>query len=102
MAKFQKGQNRPDGAGRKAGTPNKTTSECKEAISELIAGNMPKLQTWLDKIAEDDPAKAFDLLIKMMEFSVPKLSRIESKDQKPDTIKQISIEFIKCKKEDVI
>lgn len=81
MAKFQKGQNRPDGAGRKAGVPNKSTAECKEAITDLISGNIPKLQMWLDKVAEDDPAKAFDLLIKMMEFSVPKLSRIESKDK---------------------
>lgn len=95
MAKFQKGQNRPDGAGRKAGTPNKTTAECKEAISELIAGNLPKMQTWLDKVAEDEPAKAFDLLVKMMEFSVPKLSRMESKETITNDIRKISVQFIK-------
>lgn len=87
MAKFQKGVPRVKGAGRKAGTPNKTTSECKEAISELIAGNMAKMQTWLDKVAEDDPARAFELLIKMMEFSVPKLSRtVFKQDEKQGSL----------------
>ena len=81
MAKFQKGQSRPEGAGRKIGTPNKVSTESKEAIATLIACNIPQLQTWLDKVAENDPAKAFDLLIKMMEFSVPKLSRIEGKKE---------------------
>ncbi len=77
MGKFQKGQSRPDGAGRKTGTPNKVNADTKYAVADLIAGNMPKLQIWLDKVAENDPAKAFDLLVKMMEFSIPKLSRTE-------------------------
>lgn len=77
MAKFQKGLPRPIGAGRKAGTPNKSTTEFKKAISELISGNVDNLQTWLDYVAKDNPVKAFDLLIKMMEFVIPKLSRTE-------------------------
>lgn len=95
MAKFEKGLPRPIGAGRKAGTPNKVTSEFKDTISELVSGNKDKLQIWLDDVAKDDPAKAFDLLIKMMEFVIPKLSRTEYKDPaRESTTQQINVQII--------
>lgn len=94
MAKFKKGVPRAVGAGRKAGTPNKINSEFKETISEFVNFNSPKLQIWLDKIAEDDPAKAFDLLIKMMEFVVPKLSRTEYKEPERDLNRSINIQIV--------
>ena len=94
MAKFEKGLPRAEGAGRKAGTPNKTSSEFKEAVAELIDCNQSKLQIWLDKVAEDDPAKAFDLVIKMMEFVIPKLSRTEYKEPAQESITQVNIQLI--------
>ncbi len=95
MSKFKKGVPRAEGAGRKAGTPNKINSEFKEAISEFVDFNSPKLQIWLDKIAEDNPAKAFDLLIKMMEFVIPKLSRTEYKGPETKENTTITINFVK-------
>jgi hypothetical protein len=94
MAKFEKGLPRPDGAGRKAGTPNKTTAEFKEAVADLIAYNQSKLQTWLDDVAKDDPAKAFDLLLKMMEFVIPKLSRTEYKEPENQQTSVINIHLV--------
>ena len=94
MAKYEKGIPRPLKAGRKAGTPNKATSEFKDTISELVSGNQEKLQIWLDKVAKDDPAKAFDLLIKMMEFVIPKLSRTEYKDPAQESITQVNVQFV--------
>ena len=35
------------------------------------------MQDWLDKVAKRDPAKALDLLARLAEFLVPKLSRSE-------------------------
>ncbi len=94
MAKFEKGLPRPIGAGRKTGTPNKATSEFKEAVAELISCNQSKLQTWLDDVAKDDPAKAFDLLLKMMEFVIPKLSRTDYKDQTLENITRVNVQII--------
>jgi len=48
------------------------------AICELTDANIENVQTWLDKVSTEDPAKAIDFLLRMLEFSVPKLSRVES------------------------
>lgn len=98
MGKFKKGMSRLDGAGRKAGTPNKVNSDVKEAMTDLISLNVSKLQNWLDKVAEDSPAKAFDLLIKMMEFVLPKQSRVEYQDpQREEQVSKIVVEFVESK-----
>lgn len=48
------------------------------AICELTDANMVNVQTWMDNVSQDDPAKAIDFLLRMLEFSVPKLSRVEA------------------------
>lgn len=48
------------------------------AICELTDANITSVQVWLDKVAKDDPAKALDMILRMLEFSVPKLSRVEA------------------------
>jgi len=48
------------------------------AICELTDANITNVQVWLDKISTEDPAKALDIILRMLEFSVPKLSRVES------------------------
>ena len=76
MPRPTKGTRTP-GSGKKKGTPNRVTTEMREALLVFVELNMPKLQIWLDRVAEDDPAKAFDLFIKMTEFVIPKLARID-------------------------
>lgn len=69
------------------------TSPVKRALAELMEKNAPELQGWLRQVAEGvplkqgnrkvpgkyvvppDPGKAFDLLLKVAEFNVPKLQR---------------------------
>ena len=48
------------------------------AICELTDANIESVQLWLDDVAKLDPAKAIDFLLRMLEFSVPKLSRVEA------------------------
>ena len=77
-------------AGRKAGVPNKATTEAREAVKALLDANLPYLQTWLYNTAEglkDDetgkyivlpnPGKACDIVQNMVEYAVPKLARTE-------------------------
>ena len=61
--------------GRTRGTPNKQTSEIREAYRMLIENNLDNLAYWIETIAENSPEKAIDILIKLSEYVVPKLNR---------------------------
>jgi hypothetical protein len=68
------------GIGRVKGVPNKATGMAREAIAKLVEGNVDQLQDWLAQIAADEkqgPAVAFKLLMDVMEYHIPKLSRAE-------------------------
>ena len=91
--------------GRQAGTPNKATSEAREAISQILDVNVLKLNEWLDAVAEGvrvvryaadgseyeeyvvkpNPAKAFDMLHSLLEFHVPKLTRMQVSGHEADS-----------------
>lgn len=71
-----RGGKRP-GAGRPKGSPNKATTDARAAISQIIEGNADKVQGWLDRTARKMPHRALDLYIKLAEFAIPKLGRIE-------------------------
>ena len=82
-------ESRKKTGGRKAGVPNKVTTEAREAVKALLDANLPYLQTWLYNTAEglkDDsgkyivlpnPGKACDIVQNMVEYAVPKLARTE-------------------------
>lgn len=82
--------------GRLAGTPNKTTSDARKVLVEILEGKAYRLSEWLDAVAEGirktdpstgkptdeylirpNPAKAFDLFHSLLEFHVPKLTRVQ-------------------------
>lgn len=63
------------------GVPNKNTSEIREAYQLLVDSKLPELSTWLDRVAEDHPEKALDLIIKISDFIIPKLQRTEIKGE---------------------
>jgi hypothetical protein len=77
------------GAGRPMGSPNKATTDARQAIGSFVDGNAHRLTQWLDRVAEgvqdDDgnfivppnPAKAFDMFQSVVEYHVPKLARME-------------------------
>jgi hypothetical protein len=78
------------GAGRPAGSPNKSTSMAREAIARFVDGNTEKMQGLLEQVANGDfdeaegkylvfpnPEKAFAMLQSVVEYHVPKLARQE-------------------------
>lgn len=90
---FKPGQSgNPDG--RKKGSQNKYTKQVKEAMGMLLEGNLDNLSIWLAQIAAEDPAKAMDIIIRLSERFVPKLSQQQiTGGDGEDLFKNISFKF---------
>jgi hypothetical protein len=58
--------------GRPAGIPNKATVKIKDAYAALISNNLDRIQSLLDRVAQDDPKGALDLLIRLSPFVIPR------------------------------
>ena len=72
--------------GRIKGTPNKATVRLREAFRELLEDNMGRLQELLDKVAEKNPQKAIELMLKLSEFVLPKLRAIEVNNESEEAM----------------
>lgn len=85
-------------SGRKPMATSKEIKQAREAIAKFCDMNSSKIQTWFDKVAEDNPEKALDILYKYMEFHVPKLSRQDwqplGSDGEPTDL-NIEVTFVK-------
>ena len=65
------------GRGRKKGEINKVTRDVREIIAKVAEANAPKIAGWLARIGRNNPAKAMDLYLRMLEYHIPKLTRTE-------------------------
>ncbi len=80
------------------------------AICELTDANIANVQKWLDTVSTEDPAKALDIVLRMLEFSVPKLSRVEAQitaggstgDLGDLTVRDLQEMVLKARQEDAI
>lgn len=80
--------------GRPKGAPNKNTENIKQAFKDLLENNVDNISGWLTKVAEKDPARATELLIKLSEYVVPKLARTEvTGNDGEDLFKNIQFNF---------
>ena len=71
-----RGGRRP-GAGRPKGSANKVTTAQREAFLATFHRLAPDLEGWIRRAAEENPAKAADLVVRMAEYHVPKQNRME-------------------------
>ena len=87
----------PEGSnpgGRPKGSKNRNTQLIREAYQQLTENNLVAMSEWISRVAEEDPAKAFDLMIKLSEFIIPKLARTELTGQNGDDLfKNLRFEF---------
>lgn len=70
-------QRPPGRPGRKPGSLNRATSDVRAAFTLLVENNAPKMQRWLDRVATTDPGRALDVIAKLSDFVIPRLSRTE-------------------------
>jgi len=70
--------------GRSKGTPNKATADVRATIALVAERNVSKLERWIGRVAKDDPARAADLYLRLIEYHIPKLARNDlTSDGKP-------------------
>ena len=73
-------------SGRPKGTANKATTEIKEAYINLIHGNLHEIQEWINRVAQRNPEKAFDMLMKLSPFVIPKKQEMDLNIENPINI----------------
>jgi LytS/YehU family sensor histidine kinase len=80
--------------GRTKGQTNKTTAEIRDAYQKLVEDNLTNMTEWLTQVADQNPERAMDLVLKLSEYMIPKLARQEvtGADGK-DLFKNITFEF---------
>ena len=91
---FQKGNQL---AGSRKGVPNKTTAEIRNAFQMLVEDNLDNMKVWLSDVAQEDPERALEIILKMSEYIVPKLSRTEVKADNTDKSIVINLNRLNAK-----
>jgi len=89
MAKFEKGNTLSKG--RPKGAVNRSTEMMKLSIARAtnkVLDNLPKI---MEDMMKKDPKGAVDIALKMLEFHMPKMSRVEMKAEVEQRIQQISV-----------
>ena len=89
MGKFEKGNKLSKG--RPPGAINRSTEMMKLSIARATNRVLDQLPTIMEEMVKKDPKGAVDLALKMVEFHMPKMSRIEMKAEVEQRIQQISV-----------
>lgn len=77
--------------GRKPGSLNRSTEQMKLSIARATNRVLDDMPVILDRLIKEDPKSAVDLAIKLMEFHIPKMSRVEMRAEIEQKIHQISV-----------
>ena len=90
---FQKGNKLSKG--RPKGAINRSTEMMKLSVARAtnqVLNDLPKL---LEDMKEKDPIKAVEIALKLLEFHLPKQSRVEMKGEIEQKIQQITVNINK-------
>lgn len=66
------------GQGRPKGSPNKENKIIKDAITAIVEGGIPDLVGVMAQLRETNPVKYAENMLKLMEYTVPKLRSVDS------------------------
>jgi hypothetical protein len=81
--------------GRPKGAINRSTEMMKLTIARAVDNTLNTLSADLEKIRKEDPERAIELALKLMEFTLPKLSRTELRAEIEQKIQSISVNINK-------
>lgn len=90
MAKFEKGNTM--GKGRPVGAINRSTEQAKLTLARLANKGLDNITEDIDKIRKENPVKAAEIYLKLLEYVVPKLKSV---DMKVDAEVNAKVEGIK-------
>jgi uncharacterized protein YeeX (DUF496 family) len=88
---FEKNDKRINRSGRPVGALNRSTEQMKLNLARATNNTLNHLSDDLEKIRKKDPEKAIELALKLMEYTLPKLSRTEVKAEIEQRVQQISV-----------
>jgi hypothetical protein len=77
--------------GRPVGSLNRSTEMMKLSVARATNSVLDNLTSDLEKIRKSDPEAAINIALKLLEFSMPKLSRTEMKADINQRIEQITV-----------
>jgi len=86
---FQKGNKLA--TGRPKGAINRSTEMMKLNIARATNKVLDNLPSIMEELMKKDPKGAVDIALKMLEFHLPKQSRVELKGEIEQRIQQISV-----------
>ena len=89
---FQKGHKLAKG--RPVGAINRSTEMMKLSIARATNKVLDDLPALMEDIIKQDPKAAVDLAIKLLEFNLPKQSRVEMKAEIEQKIQQINLNIL--------
>ena len=81
--------------GRPKGAINRSTEMMRLTIARAVDNTLNTLSADLEKIRKEDPERAIELALKLMEFTLPKLSRTELRGEIDQRIHTISVNITK-------
>jgi hypothetical protein len=79
--------------GRAKGTPNKTTAQIKDMIVGLVGTQMAKWPAVIDKMMKEDPAEAMKITGRLIDYVLPKQSKIDIEGELKHKVEKITIEI---------
>jgi arginine utilization protein RocB len=81
--------------GRPVGALNRSTEEMKLTLARAVNNTLNTLTKDLEEIKKRDPERAIDIALKIMEYTLPKLSRTEMKAEIDQRIHSINVNITK-------
>ena len=90
---FQKGNTL--GKGRPNGKLNRSTEQAKLTLARLADKGLNNISEDIDKIRKENPVKAAEIYIKLLEYVIPKLKSVDMKVEGEinNKIEKITIEI---------
>lgn len=79
------------GKGRPPSSLNRSTEQAKLAIARLANQGLDAIREDMERIRKQNPAKAAEIYLRLLEYIVPKKAQIDMKAQIDQNIKQISV-----------